>query len=42
MSALFSPFILKNVRLRNRIVVTPMCQYQVEDGYMARKLARLT
>ncbi|HAT7516937.1 TPA: NADH:flavin oxidoreductase/NADH oxidase [Kluyvera ascorbata] len=34
MSALFSPFFLKTARLRNRIVVTPMCQYQSEDGYV--------
>jgi len=32
MSALFSPFELKSVRLRNRIAVPPMCQYQAQDG----------
>lgn len=32
MSALFSPFSLKNVTLRNRIAVPPMCQYSAEDG----------
>jgi 2,4-dienoyl-CoA reductase-like NADH-dependent reductase (Old Yellow Enzyme family) len=32
MSALFSPFQLKNVTLRNRIAVPPMCQYSAVDG----------
>lgn len=32
MSALFSPFSLKEVTLRNRIAVPPMCQYSAEDG----------
>lgn len=32
MSALFQPFELKDVRLRNRIAVPPMCQYMAEDG----------
>lgn len=32
MSALFSPFTLKDVTLRNRIVVPPMCQYSATDG----------
>lgn len=32
MSALFSPFKLKDVTLRNRIAVPPMCQYSAEDG----------
>ena len=32
MSALFSPFSLRGVRLPNRIVVSPMCQYSAEDG----------
>lgn len=32
MSALFSPFTLKEVRLRNRIAVSPMCQYSAEEG----------
>jgi len=32
MSALFSPFKLKDVALRNRIVVPPMCQYSARDG----------
>ena len=32
MSALFSPFKLKDVCLRNRIAVPPMCQYSATDG----------
>lgn len=32
MSALFSPFKLKDVTLRNRIAVPPMCQYSAVDG----------
>ncbi len=32
MSALFSPFTLKGVTLRNRIAVPPMCQYSAVDG----------
>lgn len=32
MSALFTPFSLKSVTLRNRIAVPPMCQYMAEDG----------
>lgn len=32
MSALFSPFTLRGVSLRNRIVVSPMCQYSAEGG----------
>ncbi|WP_268800447.1 NADH:flavin oxidoreductase/NADH oxidase [Pseudomonas huanghezhanensis] len=32
MSALFSPFSLKDVTLRNRIAVPPMCQYSAIDG----------
>ncbi|ALD93423.1 NADH-flavin oxidoreductase/NADH oxidase [Cupriavidus gilardii CR3] len=32
MSALFQPFKLKDVTLRNRIAVPPMCQYVAEDG----------
>lgn len=32
MSALFQPFTLKGVTLRNRIAVPPMCQYQATDG----------
>ncbi|MEJ1976975.1 MAG: hypothetical protein WDN49_13570 [Acetobacteraceae bacterium] len=32
MSALFSPFTLRSVSLRNRIFVSPMCQYSAENG----------
>ncbi|MBB3999528.1 NADH:flavin oxidoreductase/NADH oxidase [Aureimonas pseudogalii] len=32
MSSLFTPFRLKDAELRNRIVVSPMCQYSAEDG----------
>ncbi|WP_380180246.1 NADH:flavin oxidoreductase/NADH oxidase [Kalamiella sp. sgz302252] len=32
MSGLFSPFTLKDVTLRNRIAVAPMCQYSAEEG----------
>jgi 2,4-dienoyl-CoA reductase-like NADH-dependent reductase (Old Yellow Enzyme family) len=34
MSSLFSPYTLKSVTLRNRIVVSPMCQYMAQDGFM--------
>ncbi len=34
MTALFTPFALKDVTLRNRIAVPPMCQYMAEDGYV--------
>ena len=33
MSVLFSPFALRSITLRNRIVVSPMCQYSSEDGF---------
>lgn len=33
MPALFTPFSLKDVTLRNRIAVPPMCQYSAEDGF---------
>ncbi|MES2530709.1 MAG: NADH:flavin oxidoreductase/NADH oxidase [Pseudomonadota bacterium] len=32
MSALFQPFKLKSITLRNRIAVPPMCQYSATDG----------
>lgn len=32
MSALFQPFTLKGITLRNRIAVPPMCQYMADDG----------
>ncbi len=31
---LFTPIALRGVELRNRIVLTPMCQYQAVDGYV--------
>jgi 2,4-dienoyl-CoA reductase-like NADH-dependent reductase (Old Yellow Enzyme family) len=30
---LFSPLQLREVQFRNRIVVSPMCQYSSTDGY---------
>lgn len=35
MSALFSPFTLKDLTLRNRIAVPPMCQYSANNGYIS-------
>jgi 2,4-dienoyl-CoA reductase-like NADH-dependent reductase (Old Yellow Enzyme family) len=35
MSALFTPFTLKDVTLRNRIAVPPMCQYSAKDGFVS-------
>jgi len=32
MTSLFEPFTLKDVTLRNRIAVSPMCQYSADDG----------
>ena len=32
MSALFSPIELRGLKLKNRIMVAPMCQYSAEDG----------
>ena len=31
--ALFDPFTQRSITLRNRIVVSPMCQYSSEDGF---------
>jgi len=31
-SVLFSPLRIKDVEFRNRIFVSPMCQYSSEDG----------
>ena len=31
-SSLFSPIQLRDVTLRNRIVVSPMCEYSSRDG----------
>src|SRR5450432_697514 len=33
MSALFSPLTIREITLRNRIAVSPMCQYSCEDGF---------
>ncbi|MBO9657803.1 MAG: NADPH dehydrogenase NamA [Chitinophagaceae bacterium] len=33
MSILFSPLSIKDVTFRNRIVVSPMCQYSSQDGF---------
>lgn len=33
MSKLFSPLTIKNIILKNRIVMSPMCQYTAKDGY---------
>jgi 2,4-dienoyl-CoA reductase-like NADH-dependent reductase (Old Yellow Enzyme family) len=33
MSALFTPLRLREVTLRNRIAVSPMCQYSARDGF---------
>ncbi|MGI4795499.1 MAG: NADH:flavin oxidoreductase/NADH oxidase, partial [Janthinobacterium lividum] len=32
MPGLFDPYTLKGVTLRNRIAVSPMCQYMARDG----------
>lgn len=32
MSALFQPFSLKDITLRNRVAIPPMCQYEAVDG----------
>ena len=33
MSLLFSPLTIKNITLKNRIVISPMCQYSSVDGF---------
>ncbi|GAA4340059.1 NADH:flavin oxidoreductase/NADH oxidase [Mucilaginibacter gynuensis] len=33
MSKLFSPITIKNITFRNRIVVSPMCEYSATDGF---------
>src|SRR5262249_17302259 len=33
--ALFQPLRVRNLRLSNRIVVAPMCQYSAQDGCMS-------
>ena len=32
MSVLFSPIQLRGLTLKNRIMVSPMCQYSAQDG----------
>jgi 2,4-dienoyl-CoA reductase-like NADH-dependent reductase (Old Yellow Enzyme family) len=32
MTSLFTPFTLKGITLKNRIAVSPMCQYSADDG----------
>ncbi|MXQ10891.1 NADH:flavin oxidoreductase/NADH oxidase [Microvirga makkahensis] len=34
MPSLFDPFALKGVTIRNRIAVSPMCQYMAKDGFL--------
>ena len=33
MSKLFSPFIIKDIEFKNRLVISPMCQYSAVDGF---------
>jgi len=33
MSKLFTPLIIKSVTLKNRLVISPMCQYTAVDGF---------
>jgi 2,4-dienoyl-CoA reductase-like NADH-dependent reductase (Old Yellow Enzyme family) len=33
MAHLFSPVTIKNIQFKNRIVVSPMCEYSSEDGF---------
>src|SRR4051794_17558803 len=33
MSRLFQPLKIRSIELKNRIVVSPMCQYSSEDGF---------
>ena len=33
MSILFSPYTCKSITFKNRVVVSPMCQYSSEDGF---------
>lgn len=34
MNKLFSPIIIKNMELKNRIVLPPMCMYMAEEGFV--------
>ena len=33
MAHLFSPLKIKNIEFKNRIVVSPMCEYSSDDGF---------
>ncbi len=33
MTKLFSPFEIRSIQLKNRIAISPMCQYSAEDGF---------
>ena len=33
MARLFEPHVIRTVKLKNRIVVSPMCEYSAEDGF---------
>jgi 2,4-dienoyl-CoA reductase-like NADH-dependent reductase (Old Yellow Enzyme family) len=33
MSRLFSPLVIKGISLKNRITISPMCQYSARDGF---------
>jgi len=33
MAHLFSPLTIKNIELKNRLVVSPMCEYSAQDGF---------
>ena len=33
MALLFSPYIIKSITFKNRLVISPMCQYSAEDGF---------
>ena len=33
MPSLFSPITIRSITLKNRIAVSPMCQYAAEDGF---------
>nr|HPJ60880.1 oxidoreductase [Bacteroidales bacterium] len=35
MSCLFSPLRIRNIELRNRIAMSPMCQYSAINGFVA-------
>jgi 2,4-dienoyl-CoA reductase-like NADH-dependent reductase (Old Yellow Enzyme family) len=37
MSKLFSPFTLRKIKFKNRIFVSPMCQYSSPDGMPTRQ-----